>query len=310
MKTGTQWFIAITFIFLIAASLSLAETRINGVIELFEVDKPALGVFVHDFSNVNAARLADSNLDFIFIDMEHGPFDVETLRIFLQSMISRRELHASGGQLQPRVLPIVRIPQNGREQLQFIIKQVLDTGVYGVLAPHISSREDALAAVRAARYPQLANSSDTNPPGLRGVAPSVAARYWGLHYLDYMKRADPWPLDPEGELLVIAQIENEEGVSNIDEIARVPGIGAIFIGPSDLAVSLGLSPADSSPELSQAIDTVLKSCRRFEIPCGITTSQGEIEQRLQEGYLMLTIGSDGGLSGATTEMLRRYKADR
>src|SRR5690606_22471582 len=125
--------------------------------------KPALGVFVHNFSMTTAARLADSNLDFIFIDMEHGPYDVETLRIFLQGMLSRREMHATGGQLRPRVLPILRIPQNGREQLQFVIKQALDSGVYGILVPHVSSAEDALAAVRAARYPQRADATDKHP---------------------------------------------------------------------------------------------------------------------------------------------------
>lgn len=310
MKTKARRVAAGIFIALLIGGPSFAEKRINGVIELLEARKPALGVFVHNFSMTSATRLGDSNLDFIFLDMEHGPYDVETLRIFLQSMISRRELHANGGQLQPKVLPILRIPHNGREQLQFVIKQALDSGVYGILAPHISNAEDALATVRAARYPQLADASDKNPAGLRGVGLGFAARYWGLHYLDYMRRADAWPLDPDGELLVIAQIENQEGVKNIDEIAQVPGISAIFIGPDDLAVSLGLSLADSSPILTEAIDTVMEACRRYDIPCGITTSQGQIEQRLQEGYLMLAIGGDGGLSGSVTEMLRRYKAER
>ncbi|HLV02691.1 MAG TPA: hypothetical protein VKZ59_15580, partial [Acidobacteriota bacterium] len=76
MKTIARWALVALFIALMATVTSLAEKRINGVIELFEAKKPALGVFVHNFSMTTAARLADSNLDFIFIDMEHGPYDV------------------------------------------------------------------------------------------------------------------------------------------------------------------------------------------------------------------------------------------
>ncbi len=279
-----------------------ASERINGVIDKLQQGEPVFGIFSEDRSPTNAAALNDSALDFIIIDMEHRPLDFESLRHFLQGMLSRND-HTSNNPLRPPVLPLVRLPQNGREQLQFLIKQALDVGAYGLVLPHIESREEALSAVRAARYFQKSGTSDFDPPGLRGVSPSVAARYWGLSIDEYMEKADLWPLDPSGEVLLIMLIESREGAENIDAILEVPGIGGIFIGTWDLATSLGFPRDSEAPEVAEAIAKILAASKKAGIPCGITTTIDTVDQHLNQGFRILTVGSDVGVSPAAAVVL-------
>ncbi len=280
------------------------DVRLNRTIELLAQGKPTFGIFSGDRSLNNARSLARSNLDFVLIDMEHGPLDFETLRIFLLSMTDKRSIIQKGN-LQANVTPIVRLPVNGRENLQFLSKQALDIGSFGVMYPFISTKEEALNAVRASRYPQKKGAADFNPPGLRGRAPTNAVWYWGLTSGDYVRRADVWPLDPNGEILTVIQIENPEGVNNIEEIISVPGIGAIFVGPSDLGITMGYPDNPGAPEIEEAIQKVLKACKKKNIPVGITTGPGSIERRLKEGFRFVTVGGDGGISPGTATTLQR-----
>lgn len=282
---------------------SLAQdesVRLNTLIDLFEKEQPAFGVLSFDYSLDNARAMATSGLDFLFIDMEHAPFDIERLRSFLLGMTDKRSILEKGN-LQPDVVPLVRIPAAaGSEELVAQVKQVLDVGAYGVFFPAIENREQAELAVRATRYPQYNGADDFEPAGLRGRNPSNAAWYWGIR--DYHDRADVWPLDPNGELLAIMFIESPDGVENIEEIIEVPGVGGIFIGPSDLSTSMGYaSPA--APEVEAAIQTVLASCLRHNVPCAITTNARTVEQRLQEGFRFVTVGVDGGLPAAARNAL-------
>ncbi len=275
--------------------------RLNKLIELFENDQPAFGILSFDYSLNNAQGLASSGLDFVFIDMEHAPFDVERLRVFLLGMTNKRILNEKGN-LQPDVVPFVRIPAGGgAEELISQTKQVLDVGVFGVFFPAIDTREDAELAIRATRYPQLNGAPDYEPKGLRGRNPSNATWYWGIR--DYHAKADVWPLDPQGELLAMMFIETSEGVENINEIITVPGLGGIFIGPSDLSTSMGYaSPA--APEVEAAIQTVLQACLDNDVPCAITTGAGSVQQRIDEGFRFVTVGADGGLGVGASNALR------
>ena len=120
---------------------------------------------------------------------------------------------------------------------------------------------------------------------------------------DYSQRADTWPLDPRGELLAVLQIETPEGGENIEEIAAVPGVGAIFIGPSDLSLNYGVP--GSHPDVVAAIQRVLAACQANDVPCGLTTGAGDVEQRLAEGFDFVTIswGGDAGISGSAERAL-------
>ncbi|MFT4672149.1 MAG: 4-hydroxy-2-oxoheptanedioate aldolase [Pseudohongiellaceae bacterium] len=278
-----------------------SSVRLNKAIELLENDSPAFGLLSFDYSLNNARSLSRSGLDFIIIDMEHAPFDVEKLRLFLLGMTDKRTI-AEKGNLQPDVIPIVRIPATGKENFLAQAKQVLDVGAFGVMYPSISTREEAELAVRATRYPQLKGAQDYEPNGLRGRNPANAIWYWGV--TDYYAKADVWPLDLAGELLAVIQIETEQGVKNIDDILSVPGISVIFIGPSDLSADMGYASA-AAPEVEAAIQTVLESCLENAVACAITTNQNTIERRLQEGFRFVTLGLDGGLSERASEALRR-----
>ena len=174
--------------------------RLNGIIKQLEAGNTAVTIFSAP-EPAAAVSLATSAYDGVIYEMEHNPFETKGLRDTLQFMLNRGQI-VSGGTLAPQVTPIVRIPPNGSEKNQFLAKQVLDVGVYGIIFPHISTVDEAWNAVRACRYPSLPEAEYHNPPRIRGDAPTRAARYWGLTAQEYYAKADVWPLNPDGELLM------------------------------------------------------------------------------------------------------------
>jgi 4-hydroxy-2-oxoheptanedioate aldolase len=292
----------------LSAAISGFQSRLNRTIELLAADRVTFGILSHDRSIENARALARSALDFVIIDMEHGPLDFESLRFFLLGMIDKERIVAKRS-LQMDVTPLVRLPANGRDQATFLTKQALDVGVMGVMFPYVNTAAEAELAVRSMRYPQRRGALDREPAGLRGSGPGIPDWYWGVR--NYQELADVWPLDQAGELLSIIQIESEQGLKNVTAIAAVPGVSAIFIGPADLALSLGV-PADS-PEVESAIQTILSAARSRNVPVGITTNADNVEQRLREGFSMLTVGfGDGGMTpeSARTLQIGRKAAGR
>ncbi|MBM88677.1 MAG: aldolase [Gammaproteobacteria bacterium] len=302
MTMRTRKLVATIVSFLLfGIATDVSAQRLNKLIELFENDQPGFGVLSFNYSLDNARSLSTSGLDFVFIDMEHAPFDVERLREFLLGMTNKRSI-LEKGTLQPDVVPFVRIPAaGGAEELIAQAKQVLDVGVFGIFFPAIHTREQAELAVRATRYPQYNNVPDYEPTGLRGRNPSNAVWYWGVG--DYHAKADVWPLDPEGELLAMMFIESAEGVENIEEIITVPGLGAIFIGPSDLSTSMGYA-SPSAPQVEEAIQRVLQVCLDNDVPCAITTGAGSVQQRIEQGFSFVTVGADSGLNSGAANALR------
>jgi 4-hydroxy-2-oxoheptanedioate aldolase len=268
--------------------------RLNRMIELWEGGKPAIGAFARFRDADGALYYGTSDFDFVIFDTEHGPADFTQLRVFLQFLIDKAQLLKKGN-LQPNVTPLARIPSNGGERTQWVVKQVLDAGVMGLMSPHIRNVEDARALVANSRYPQKVGASDNDPPGERGVAPANAARYWGIPVPEYFERADTWPLDPKGEIAAIAMIESAEGVKNIRAILReVRGVGAIFIGPNDLSTSLGYPGQMDHPETEKAIQQVLAACKEFDVPCGILVNKGNIEKRVREGFKYFVVAGTPG----------------
>lgn len=285
------------------AAQEASAVRLNKAIEVVSQGQAAFGIFSGDRSLSNARSLVNSGLDYVFIDMEHGPFDAETLQTFLLGMTDKGAI-LRNGHLQLGVTPIVRVPQNGGEMLQFLVKQALDMGAFGVIFPFINSGEEALNAVRSMRYPRPLAESNREPHGLRGRSPGVASWLWGLSGGEYVRRADLWPLNPDGELLAVIQIETPEAVARIEEIITTPGVGAIFIGPSDLSAQMGYGDSPGAPEVEEAIQTVLQSCLRHDIPCGLTTGANSVAERTRQGFRFVTVGGDGGITPGTAEALR------
>jgi len=266
------------------------EVRINGAIDKLAKGKSLAGAIMYDFSLYAAAQFSSSDLDFMIIDMEHRGLDFERLETFLLGTTNKAEI-AKQGNLQVRVPPIVRIPTYGRAPNEAIVKQVLDMGAFGIMFPAIENKQQALEAVSAARYPQLKGSKYPNPVGRRGNGNMPAAWFWGLSRPEYSRRADIWPANPQGEILLFLQVETVEGVKNINEILTVPGIGVLFVGPNDLSWSLGV--AQGSPEHEEAVQVVLDACMARNIPAAITVTEADVLRRLKQGFRIASLPSGG-----------------
>lgn len=260
--------------------------HLNPVIEKLATGKPFFGVQTGDLSLENARSLARADIDYVYLEMEHGPMDFEGLHHFTVGMIDKATILKKGN-AQPNVAIFARFAPYGREQAQWFVKQALDIGLMGVIFNGIDNREQALLAVRNMRYPQQRNSKYPEPPGLRGYAPGGAVWWWGISEAEYVRRADLWPLNPDGDLLAIMMIETSEGLKNVDAIASVPGVGAIFVGAgADLSQYLGV--ARNSAELEQGFQTILKACLAHNVACGVTALNGsDIVKRLAEGWKMI-----------------------
>ena len=207
-------------------------------------------------------------------------------------MLDRRQL-VDRGTLGPAVTPTVRIPPNGNEMNQWLAKQVLDIGVYGIIFPHVSSVEEARNAVSACRYPRLSSAPLYDPPGIRGDAPTRAARYWGLTQQEYYKRADVWPLAPDGEILVVIQCEEVRAIENLPAMLKeVPGIGVVLIGEGDLSQELGHPRDYDHPVVADHINRILDICKEHGVPCGHPhPSADNIERLVEEGFRYLMPGA-------------------
>jgi 4-hydroxy-2-oxoheptanedioate aldolase len=263
-----------------------APKHLNPVIEKLVAGKPFLGVQTGDLSLENARSLARADIDYVYLEMEHGPMDFDGLHRFTVGMIDKAGILKKGN-AQPNVAIFARFAPYGREQAQWFVKQALDIGLMGVIFNGIDDPEQALLAVRNMRYPQKRTSKYPEPKGLRGYAPGMALWSWGVSDAEYERRADVWPLNPDGDLLAIMMIETTEGLKNADAIAAVPGVGAIFVGAGgDLHQYLGVE--SNSPEVEQAFQTILKACQAHNVACGITAlTANDITRRLAQGWKMI-----------------------
>ncbi len=264
--------------------------RLNGVIRALEQgDNGGVAFTTFASADIDAVNaLAVSKYDGIVFEMEHNPWDVRALRDGLQYLLNRR-LIATAASVAPAVTPIVRIPPNGGEMNQAYAKQALDLGCYGVVWPHISSPEQAYNAVAACRYPRLKSAPLYEPAGIRGDGPTSAVRYWGVTQPEYYARADVWPLDPKGEILVILMIEDTQGIATLeDTLRRVPGIGVLLIGEGDLSQELGYPRQYEHPEVLRHMAEVLKVAKSFNVPVGHPhVDASNVERILKEGYRFL-----------------------
>jgi 4-hydroxy-2-oxoheptanedioate aldolase len=217
-------------------------------------------------SSFSAEIMAHQGFDSITIDMQHGLVDYTDAVTMLQA------ISTTG------VIPLARVPWSDPARLM----KILDAGSYGVICPMINTAEDAEALVRACKYP---------PRGFRSFGP-IRAKYYGGGAThgggDYHQFADE-------ETLVIPQIETREAIRNLDRILDIRGIGAIYIGPSDLSMALGLEPrkGQTDPEFIEAVETILAAAKRHGIPAGIhTNSVDAAVQMIARGFQLTSLQSD------------------
>jgi len=261
--------------------------RLNGIIRAWQQGRPAFASFA-PANRQSAVEFSAAPYDGVVFEMEHNPWDALELQDALQYLLNRRQIHEAGS-LAPAVTPIVRIPANGGERNQWLAKQALDRGVYGVVWPHVGTAEDAYNAVSACRYARPKAAPLFEPAGMRGDGPTNACRYWGLSQQEYYARADVWPLNPGGEILVFLMIESSQGVANLDDILRrVPGIGCVLIGEGDLSQALGYPRQYEHPVVKEAMAQVVQTCKARHVPVGHPhVTAKNVESVLEQGYRFL-----------------------
>ncbi len=261
--------------------------RLNGIIKALESGKNAFVCF-QPGDTASAQAVSTEKYDGVVFEMEHGAYDIKALRDCLQYMLNRQQIVA-GGTLAPAVTPMVRIPPNGAEMNQWIAKQVLDQGVFGIVWPHISTVEEARNAVASCRYARPAGAPRYEPAGQRGDAPANAARFWGISAQEYYDRADVWPLDPKGEILVAIMCEDVVGLKNLPQILKeVPGIGAVIIGEGDLSQNLGFPRQYKHPVVAGAIAEILSICKAHNVACGHPHVEADnVDEVVAQGFKWL-----------------------
>lgn len=264
----------------------------NPAIAKLAAGKPMIGTNTGDYSMANCRSLARLNdLDYVYLDMEHGVFDLKDMAECAAFMVDKAEA-IKRGNASVKVALFARFPPYGRDTdgAEWVAKQALDQGLMGVIFNGTDTAEQARHEVQLMRYPQMRTSKYQQPAGLRGSGAGNAAYVWGVSGAEYERHADLWPLNPEGDLLCIPMVETAEGLKNVDEIAAVPGVGALFIGAAgDLHHYLGV-PQDS-PEVEAARQKILAACKAHHVACGITANgKQEVDKRIEEGWMMIRTG--------------------
>ena len=279
--------------------------RLNRIISLMENHKPAFGTFVSNGNLDEITESVDLGFDFVIIENEHAGMDFQDLRISLQFLIDRRRIQAGTiNEFYPT--PLVRVSPNADEihSNQWIIKQTLDLGAFGLLIPKLETVESAQYAVDLCRYPTEPIDEDMPFAGKRGWGPKRASRYWGMTINEYVRSADLWPLNPDGELLLIGICETALGLKNLPDIlTQVKGIGAILVGPGDLAASLGLAGQIGHPTVESSVIKFGQICKDYGVPAAINASSPEeVQVRLSQVFRILQ-NFQAGSNSALTEGL-------
>ncbi len=239
------------------------ENPKNNFKHAINAGKTQIGLWVSIPSNYSTEVVAGAGFDWLLIDTEHSPADVETVLTQVQA--------ASGYPVHP----IVRIPWND----MVTIKRFLDIGVQTLLIPQVNSAEEAREAVNSTRFPTA---------GVRGVAGTNRATRFG-RIKNYFKKADE-------EICVLVQVESREALDEIEKIAAVEGVDGIFIGPADLHASFGMVGERAHPDMMSTIDSAITRIAKAGKAPGILTDSEENARRWMKcGATFVAVGADVGL---------------
>ena len=290
----------------LAAAVALAVAsgqtpkRINKAIELLAQGQPIYYTGGHDGTAGGfeaGKKAAHTWADYIMYDMEHAPFDVAALAEFMRGLAAGGP--AKSGHRTPAV--VVTLPIDGSDESvmranAWMLKQVLATGIHGVMLCHAQSAGAVKAFVEAARLPtSRLGVGEGLAEGKRGVhGVPTAAKIWGVSQKEYMEKADTWPLNPNGELILGLKIEDKYALQHVDESLSVPGIAFAEWGPGDMGLSLGVPEGvgqDPMPKaMQEARAKVLAACKRHKKFFLNSVRPNDVVAMIKEGVM---IGAGG-----------------
>jgi len=232
-----------------------------------------IGLWSSLCSNIAAEIISDSGFDWILLDTEHSPNEIPDLVSQLQAI------------QRGTATPIIRPAWNDA----VLTKRALDIGAQSLLFPYVQNPEEARRAVASTRYP---------PQGVRGVSVAARASRYG-RTPGYLTKAND-------EICVLVQVETGAALAQIEAIAKVEGVDGVFIGPSDLAASLGHLGNPQHPDVQKAIEDAGKRLMAIGKPAGILTGNEEEARRyIGWGYLFVAVGADVGLLARNADALAK-----
>ncbi|MBD3648224.1 MAG: 2,4-dihydroxyhept-2-ene-1,7-dioic acid aldolase [Pseudomonadales bacterium] len=244
--------------------------RANHVLRAWRDDKQTIGAWLSIDSSYAAESMAHAGFDWVCLDMQHGMLDYADVKIMLPAISTTS------------TIPFVRVPWNE----PYEIMKVLDAGAYGVVIPLVNNREEAERAVSACRYP---------PDGIRSFGPIRGAMYGGRGYVE----------EANNEIACVVMIETAEALENLDDILSTPGVDGAYIGPADLAYAIGIPPTgdNNDPKHVETVNRIFDACKKHNIAAGIHTGSLAFTKRyLEQGFNMVTLGSDGGFMARLARM--------
>lgn len=251
----------------------MTEFRRNAFKAGLRAKKLQIGLWQSLCSNIAAEICSDSGFDWLLLDTEHSPNEIPDLLSQLQAIE------------KGTATAIIRPAWNDA----VLIKRCLDIGAQTLLIPYVQSVEEAKAAVAATRYP---------PQGIRGVSVAARASRYG-RVPGYLTKANE-------EICVLVQVETRQSLDAIEAIARVEGVDGVFIGPSDLAASLGHLGNPQHAEVQTAMKDAVERLTKVGKPAGILTgNEDEARRYIDWGYLFVAVGSDVGLLAKSADTLAK-----
>ena len=235
--------------------------RANGIKQLWDNNQPVVNGWASIANTFSAEILAASGFDSVTMDMQHGLVGYQKVVEMLQAVSGYN------------ITPMVRVPWNDPS----MVMRCLDAGAYGIICPMVNTKEECEKFVSACRYA---------PRGNRSFGPARAKIYGGD---DYLEHAD-------NTLLNFAMIETSEAVDNLDKILSVEELDAVYVGPSDLAITMGYLPGVYEKEVEDCISYIVETCKKKNIKAGIHCPNGKsVKERFDIGYNLGTISADSAL---------------
>ncbi|AWT59531.1 MAG: 2-keto-3-deoxy-L-rhamnonate aldolase [Candidatus Moanabacter tarae] len=274
--------------------------RINRTVELLSLNQAVYYMGNHSghvLTREQGREDAATWADYINVGMEHGAFNLAGLDQYLLGLVEGGPTRS--GHRTPSVIveaPVEGVTEEIIRANSWQFRQILGRGVHGILLCQAESASAVQAFVESCRYPinrvGVGNGLDK---GRRGVgSENSATAIWGIERNDYVQRADPWPLNPNGELLLGVKIESAEALPYIEEILAVPGIGFAEMGPGDLSMSLGYlnCPRPFPPEIQETHERVRNACAENNVAFLSSATVDNIKEKIDEGVRIIQPGGN------------------